>query len=190
MKILKDDSITLQPVRLTFYKGRICINGRRTWYKVDGRTLEQAIQIKDYYLLFVSIKYSEDNWISDCSIYLINKSGRILEERNICATQKDDPMGYAADYMAQYDYENEYCGYLDQFTLIPPHTVTFRFRDYTYSIEVLDKPVYPWLNYFSKKDHQPNRRNDGYGFGKNALITLRSRLHISIIKELNSICDT
>lgn len=190
MKILEDDSITLQPVRFTFYKGHICINGRRTWYKVDGRALEKVIQIKSYYLLFVSIKYNEDDWVSGCSIYLINQSGRILEDRSIRAVAKEDPMGYAADYMAQYEYEAEYWGYLDKFTLIPPHTLTFEFGDYIYSIEVLDKSVYPWLNYFSKKNSQPKKRNFGYTLGSNSLITLRSRLYISVIKKIDLSDDT
>jgi len=168
MRIIEDDTVTLKRVRFRFQRSRICINGRRTWFTVDGITLEKAIQINSCYLLFVSTNEGDINWAKSCDIYLINQSGRILEQKIIRAEDEDDEL-----------WDDSWV--LGRFNLLPPNTITFRFDDKIYSIEVLDKPVYPWSDYYI------NKKNNNFGYHSKGILSLfRNRIQINVIKKLST----
>lgn len=145
MKFLQNNEIILKQNLFRIETSRIWINGHRTWHTISGTVLEKAIQINTDYLLFVSNKEQENDWIDICSIFLINKSGRVLEHRSINAVPSKNNIAtiYQADYLYWEEYESKYCGSLDNFNLIPPNKVTFQFRDNIFSIEILDQPYYP-----------------------------------------------
>ncbi|CAI3951709.1 hypothetical protein [Commensalibacter communis] len=179
MRIIEDDTVILKRVRFRFERSRICINGHRTWFTVDGIKLEKAIQIDSRYLLFVSSNEGDINWAKSCDIYLINQSGRILEEKIIRIESEDD------EYYNDYNYwENYDCWDLGKFNLIPPNMITFYFGGMIYNIEVLDKPVYPWSDYYK------NNKNDNCRYHSRGILSLfRNRLQIKIIKNLNLTSD-
>lgn len=145
MKFLQNNEIILKPNLFRIEMSRIWINGHRTWHTVSGTVLEKAIQINTDYLLFVSHKENENDWIDICSIFLINQSGRVLEHRSVNAVALKGSIStiYKADYLYWEEYEAEYCGCLSDFKLISPNKVTFQFRDNIFSIEVLDRSYYP-----------------------------------------------
>ncbi|CAI3955090.1 unnamed protein product [Commensalibacter communis] len=171
MRIIEDGTVTLKRVRFRFQRSRICINGHRTWFTVDGIKLEKAIQIGSRYLLFVSSNEGDINWAKSCDIYLINQSGRILERKIIRDENEEDEL-----------WDDSWV--LGRFNLIPPNMITFRFDDKVYSIEVLDKPVYPWSDYYKN-----NKNNNFYYDGGRILSLVRNRLQINIIKNLNLTSD-
>lgn len=180
MRILEDDTVTLKRVRFRFERSRICINGRRTWFTLEGITLEKAIQIGSCYLLFVSTNEGGTYWSKSCDVYLINQSGRILEHAWIIGEDYDDDDD---DDMFFYDY---YIGYPIKFNLILPNIITFEFRGVNYSIGVMDKPVYPLFGYCSDKDDQRKKNNVGYFVRKSVFAYFRSRLIINIIQKLEA----
>ncbi|CAI3950866.1 unnamed protein product [Commensalibacter communis] len=173
MRIIEDGTVTLKRVRFRFERSRICINGHRTWFTVDGIKLEKAIQIGSRYLLFVSTNEGDINWAKSCDIYLINQSGRILEEKIIRFDSENSV--YYNDYNYWEDYD---CWDLGRFNLIPPNMITFNFDGMIYSIEVLDKPVYPWSDYYK------NNKNDNFDYFAGGILSLfRNRLQIKIIQQ-------
>lgn len=183
MKLLENNQIRLKKIRFRFQKSWIYINERFTWHKIYGTVLKQAIQINSYYLLFVSNEESEEP-IDICHMYLINSSGRTLESWILSAAFIEN-LGDTF-WIPWIDYEIDYKpllhGYLYEFKLLPPNKITFRFKDNIYSIEVLDKPLYPWSANFSKKEYQERHERYGdYAFKQSP--KLGSRLKFDCIKK-------
>lgn len=183
MKFIQDNRITLDPFEVKLFTSRIYMNGRRTRYTLYGKCLEKVIQIHSYYLLFVSLRpygQSLEEPIEACYIYLITPSGKILERWHINARQ---PTSLGTDtYLGWWEYQDEYYGYLEKFHLVPPNKITFIFGFNTYSIEVSEKPIFPWSAEFSIRDYIKRLRKY-YNFISRDHSKFWSRLKFDIIKS-------